>query len=486
MPGRAVDEYRAPLFLAWQLTNRCGARCITCCEESGPDRHGADELTRAEALDLARRIVAFGIPYVAFGGGEPLGVPHCWELFEILAAGGVALKIETDGPHIDDAAADRLAALAVQCVQVSVDGATAATHERVRPGSSFDAATAAIRRLAARGLAPQLVFVPTRLNLHEVGRDLRPGGRAGLQRFRHRAADAARARGGGLGHASPAARRSGQARSLALRERERVARDARPRFRSIPGTSSPRLEQRLESPQAMLLVVPNGKVKLLNALPFAPADLRRDSLEQAWQAYREAWQSSEVSRVRHRLPARPGLAQARERNVAARREEQELSCALPVPRIAFGTECGDATRLRASCAQAWPREDDESAVSYWSFSMNRKRISILPWVANPDQPFSCATPFFNAAAAAAMDAEVEIYFTSRSVRLLGERRRRWPAVRASRAPDGLRVHAAGCGARRPLLRLQPGNGGVWRGARRPGRGDERGGRRSNVHGPLHG
>jgi hypothetical protein len=44
----------------------------------------------------------------------------------------------------------------------------------------------------------------------------------------------------------------------------------------------------------MLLVVPNGKVKLLNALPFAPADLRRDSLEQAWEAYREAWRSDEV------------------------------------------------------------------------------------------------------------------------------------------------------------------------------------------------
>jgi MoaA/NifB/PqqE/SkfB family radical SAM enzyme len=54
------------------------------------------------------------------------------------------------------------------------------------------------------------------------------------------------------------------------------------------------MEQRLESPQAMLLVVPNGKVKLLNALPFAPADLRRDSLEQAWEAYRAAWRSEEV------------------------------------------------------------------------------------------------------------------------------------------------------------------------------------------------
>ena len=54
------------------------------------------------------------------------------------------------------------------------------------------------------------------------------------------------------------------------------------------------METRLESPQAMLLVVPNGKVKLLNALPFAPADLRRDSLAQAWQAYRDAWRTAEV------------------------------------------------------------------------------------------------------------------------------------------------------------------------------------------------
>ena len=54
------------------------------------------------------------------------------------------------------------------------------------------------------------------------------------------------------------------------------------------------MERRLESPQAMLLVVPNGRVKLLNALPFAPADLRRDTLDEAWQAYRNAWRAIEV------------------------------------------------------------------------------------------------------------------------------------------------------------------------------------------------
>src|ERR1700682_5329168 len=91
----------------------------------------------------------------AFGGGEPLGVPFCWELFELLTRAGVSLKIETDGSRIDDAAADHLAALAVQCVQISVDGATAATHERVRPGCRFAAAIAAIERLSARGCASQ-------------------------------------------------------------------------------------------------------------------------------------------------------------------------------------------------------------------------------------------------------------------------------------------------------------------------------------------
>src|SRR5215470_18059718 len=168
MGGRSAEEYRAPLFFAWQLTNRCRGRCLACCEESGPDKAWRDELGRDEALGLARRIVDFGIPYVAFGGGEPLGVRHCWDLFDVFSAAAIALKIETDGSRIDDGAADRLAALAVDCIQISVDGATAATHQRVRPGSSFDRAIAAIERLVARGVPPQFVFVPTRQNLREI------------------------------------------------------------------------------------------------------------------------------------------------------------------------------------------------------------------------------------------------------------------------------------------------------------------------------
>lgn len=292
MPGRAVDEYRAPLFLAWQLTNRCGARCVHCCEESGPDKAWRDELDRVEALELARRIIDFGIPYVAFGGGEPLGVPHCWDLFERLSAGGVALKIETDGSCIDDGAAERLARLGVECVQVSVDGATAATHERARPGSSFGAATSAIRRLTARGLSPQLVFVPTRWNLHEMTGAFDLSVELGCSAFV-------------TGPMMRIGRAAANWDNIACSDEEWIAgvralqkhaqsRNSATALSMYPWDIFTEIEQRLASPQAMLLVVPNGKVKLLNALPFAPADLRRDSLEQAWQAYRDAWRSPEV------------------------------------------------------------------------------------------------------------------------------------------------------------------------------------------------
>lgn len=45
-------------------------------------------------------------------------------------------------------------------------------------------------------------------------------------------------------------------------------------------------------------------------------------------------------------------------------------------------------------------------------------IAILLWAADPDVPERLATPFFHAAAAAAMDCRVEMYFTAGSVRLL--------------------------------------------------------------------
>lgn len=305
MPGRSVEELAAPLFVAWQLTNRCGGRCIACCEDSGPDRAWADELSREQALGIARQIADAGIPYVAFGGGEPLSVPHCWELFEQLSAAGVALKLETDGGSIDEAAADRLLACSFHCIQISIDGASAATHERMRPGTRFEAALAGIGRLRARGAAPDWVFVPTRFNLHEITAAYERAAALGCSAFVT----------GPLMRLGRAARDWEQiACSEAQWQRavdrlEQRARElaSRTRLSIYPWDIPGELEQRLRHPQAMLLIVPDGQVKLLNALPFAAADLRHDTLAAAWQAYRQAWRSREVGEFIAACRADPGL-----------------------------------------------------------------------------------------------------------------------------------------------------------------------------------
>ena len=81
------------------ITRRCSSpgsspigavRSVSPAARSPGLRAWDDELTREQALALARQIAAAGVPYVAFGGGEPLGTPHCWEVFELLAGGGVA------------------------------------------------------------------------------------------------------------------------------------------------------------------------------------------------------------------------------------------------------------------------------------------------------------------------------------------------------------------------------------------------------------
>ena len=305
MQGRSVLEYEAPLFLAWQLTNRCSARCIACCEESGPDKAWRDELSRDEALDLTDRVIRAGIPYVAFGGGEPLSVPHAFDIFDRLTAAGVAIKLETDASRIDDAAADRIAELAMQCVQISVDGATAATHERVRPGSSFAHATAAIGRLVSRGVAPQFVFVPTRLNVDEIAAAFDLAVSLGCSAFvtgpAMRIGRAALA-WDAIGLTDEAWQRAANA----LRAHAQAC-GAHIGLAIYPWDIVTEMETRLASPQAMLLVVPNGKVKLLNALPFSPADLRVDSLETAWTAYRDAWRTAEVRDFIGRCRAEPAL-----------------------------------------------------------------------------------------------------------------------------------------------------------------------------------
>jgi len=160
---------RGPLFATLAVTWRCNYRCTFC---DLPDRaHGDPPLaTLVERLELLERRGALA---VGLTGGEPLLHP---QLFEVVAAArrfGLLVHLNTNGSRL---AAERVAPLlaaGLHSINVSLDGARAATHDALRgvPGS-FEQIRATVAALLAdrRGASPRLglVMAITASNWREV------------------------------------------------------------------------------------------------------------------------------------------------------------------------------------------------------------------------------------------------------------------------------------------------------------------------------
>ena len=170
----------------------------------------------------------------------------------MLAGAGMALKIETDGSRIDEAA-DRLA----RCVGAFRSPSTGQLRKpRGTSGSSFVAATDAIRRLAARGLSPQLVFVPNRLNIDEIDAAFELAVALGCGAF---VTGPMMRIGRAAMHWDEIACSEAQWEEAVGRLRELSRADARTALSIYPWDIVTEMERRLEHPQAMLLVVPNAR-----------------------------------------------------------------------------------------------------------------------------------------------------------------------------------------------------------------------------------
>jgi MoaA/NifB/PqqE/SkfB family radical SAM enzyme len=302
-----IDSLRAPLFLSWQLTRDCDLACLHCCTDSAPGKRLRDELDAGEALRLAGDIARAEVPYVMLCGGEPLVVPHFFQVAEALGAAGVRLKIETNGQRFDAAVAGRLARLPVRSIQISLDGDTQEVYERQRPGGLLAKAHAACRAARAAGLPLEVTFAPTRLNLHEAGAVIRRARELGAFRFNTgklmRIGTAARL----WDRLAPSAADYDAYRRLLDAEAAGVGREME--FCYSPFALEEALRASLEEPPATMLVLPNGWVKVAAALPEICADLRYDSLADAWAAYRSAWRD-EAMRTRIRQATGDGMRHA--------------------------------------------------------------------------------------------------------------------------------------------------------------------------------
>ena len=293
IPATGSGDLGAPLYIAWQVTNECNLACLHCIEESGPGKAFHDELDEAQVFSFLGQVLDQQVPYLSFSGGEPTLHPQFFEMVEYVCGRNAQLKIETNGHGLSVEKAQRLQRLGVKAVQVSLDGASRETFNRMRVRGDFDLAIAGIRNLHAAGVPVEINYSPTAFNVHEIGRAVDLAYELGAYSFYT-------GRTMYTGNAVKTWHRlaPAEAQYAAFFEVLHAKADEyRGRMRVYFHEMGllEELRYRLEHPAALLIVLPNGLVKLINALPFVCGDLRHQPLEEIWGNFQRAWRDPRVA-----------------------------------------------------------------------------------------------------------------------------------------------------------------------------------------------
>ncbi|MEV4434895.1 radical SAM protein [Streptomyces sp. NPDC049555] len=134
-----------PEVVVWDTTYACPLRCSHCCSESG--RRAPRQLGHEDMLRVADALISLHPQVVVLSGGEPLLVEGIFEVARRLTRAGVATAVWTSGWIMEPWMAAELGEVFEEVV-VSLDGATAQVHDRIRGrAGSFDRALSALTLL---------------------------------------------------------------------------------------------------------------------------------------------------------------------------------------------------------------------------------------------------------------------------------------------------------------------------------------------------
>lgn len=179
MQDSAFDAAILPTRFELAVTERCNLRCLHCITHA-PERtaNGTARTMSRATLDALAPSLGYADYFAFVHGGESLTAPIFWDvLAAIEAARGdepYVAHLLTNGLLLDEATAARLVDRGVSSVSVSLDGATAATNDRIREGGRFERVVRQLRsvveerRRARWDLRLGLSFVLLRDNVEEA------------------------------------------------------------------------------------------------------------------------------------------------------------------------------------------------------------------------------------------------------------------------------------------------------------------------------
>ena len=160
---------QSPLLVIWETTQACDLTCVHCRASAQPERN-PNELTTEEGFALLDQVKSFGNPLMVFTGGDPLKRPDLFTLMRRSVELGLRTNVSPSAtPLLTNEAIDEFKRIGLARMAISLDGATAETHDAFRgiPGT-FDRAIVALKHAQKIGLETQLQTTVTRRNMHEL------------------------------------------------------------------------------------------------------------------------------------------------------------------------------------------------------------------------------------------------------------------------------------------------------------------------------
>lgn len=188
IPLKHARILKGPYQIAMDITNRCNYRCLHCYNRSGENPTIDNELTDKEKIEVIKDIAKLKPYNFCFCGGEPMIVEKIlYEGAKILSSNGIMVSMVTNGSLITKENAKKLLKSGIKRTQVSLDGATPETHEKLRQHkNAFEYATNAIKYFKqAKGyLEIGVAFSPTSFNWFELEDTYKLAVKLGANNFR--------------------------------------------------------------------------------------------------------------------------------------------------------------------------------------------------------------------------------------------------------------------------------------------------------------
>ena len=160
--GQKAFDLGVPIAVHLDVTYRCNERCVHCYLDH--DDHG--EMTTAEIKSVLDQLADAGVFFLTLSGGEVFMRRDFFEILEHARRLLFVVKIKTNGVMIGAAEAERLRALNVDTIQISLYSHRPEVHDAItKLPHSFERTVKAIRFLRDHGLRVTIANVLMTANL---------------------------------------------------------------------------------------------------------------------------------------------------------------------------------------------------------------------------------------------------------------------------------------------------------------------------------